>query len=103
MPVHFISSSVGLPAENEDQRAWMSNLLTPVANLITPTFVPARSSPQLAFLNDERQNEGLQTLQFLTLYQLLRESIKVGNGGLLLSLYKPLVSVFERYHRTKYR
>jgi hypothetical protein len=48
-------------------------------------------------------NEALNVLQFATLYQLLKESIKVADGDLLMSLYKPSLAVFESFHRTKYR
>ena len=81
----------------------MKTLLHDIVNKISPVFTLTRSSPTLTFFSDQRRNEALDTMQFLTLYQLLRETIKVGNGEMLLTLYKPLVSVFDTYNRTKYR
>jgi len=49
------------------------------------------------------ETEAYLVLQFLSLYQLLKESIKVGHGELLLSLKKSCLPVFHQFHRTKYR
>ena len=74
-----------------------------MARAIMPIFTPTTSSPQAVFFDNHFQNEAFHTLQFLTLFHLMRESIKTANGELLLSLYKPCLPVFDRYHRTKYR
>ena len=74
-----------------------------MASKIVPYFKSNRQSPELIFFDDEGHNEALHTLQFLTLFQLLREGIRVGDGELVLQLYKPCLPIFDLYARTKYR
>jgi len=70
---------------------------------MTPRFIAAQRNPHPAFTTDKKQNEGWYTLQFFNLFQLMRDAIHTGNGGLLLTLYKPCLPIFDQFHRTKCR
>ena len=100
--VHFF---LELPTDKSKEalQLWLNDFAEPMASKIVPYFKSNRQSPELIFFDDEGHNEALHTFQFLTLFQLLREGIRVGDGELVLQLYKPCLPIFDLYARTKYR
>jgi len=90
-------------ASQDTLNQWMNSFIRPLAENVAPHFHENAPAPSGVFSNDELENEALFTFQFLTLYKLLKEALKVADGELLMSLYKPNLAVFDKFHRTKYR
>jgi len=88
------------PATTNHLKDWIDSFVRPLAAQVVPDFKPSGPS---SFGDDEVFNEAQYILQFLSLYKLLKEAVKLADGELLFSLYKPSLAVFHQFHRTKYR
>jgi len=71
-----------------------------MVQVLAPIFTPDATAPTT---DNPLFGESLYIFQFLTLYKLWKEAIKVAHGSLVVALYKSTLPVFHNFHRTKYR
>jgi hypothetical protein len=84
-----------------DLKAWLTTFVKPTSEIIVPRFL--EGVPGSAQTSDLELNEAIHILQFLTLFKLLRESLAVAHGEVVMTLKKACLPVFHEFHRTKYR